>query len=257
MCERLGKTFEMAALSDEGEVDRVYGDARKTLDRSREQLQELRHRRRELLQRAGQSDLKHDAVVERIRAIEEQKQTLELELAGHRARHEALQEQVARTSAELDGHMRKAHEVTEQLRIVEALRKQRVDMTAALVAAATVPQHESIKASEALALARADLARHEQEVERHTHDQLAGLNNELRMLQTEIVGTEARLGILNERFEKVEKADLLELADQYEAIEFEITLTQESVVEATRRVAEIERQRRTLRKPTVTILGGK
>jgi chromosome segregation ATPase len=256
MCKRLGAVLAASSEPERQRLQERLEATRRARADAERRLREIHARQEQLCATAGQVTLSREAVLDMLRTAESSVRDLELRLVGLHARQDALVEQIARIGSETDKKADEDPAVAELAKIV-GLRETKLQRVLDIVKKAQATEVETADAEEAVAMARAELARQRQAVA-----QAAGLNllddlrKELFTLSAGIAEAEAERALLRARLAEAQEKKLLELADQYEReVELPLASARNALHEATKQVEEMEQQAGAYRPPSLTVLG--
>jgi hypothetical protein len=229
--------------------------ARVDLDDAKAALEAIRQVRRQLCDKAGTTNLSQETVLKKVSELQSERERLEMELVGRRARQEALEKQIAIAQKTAQVRLRD-DPVTVELEKVVSLRVQECKNAHAMHRTGAFPAVDVAAMETQLALARAELAKRRQEAAgTGGRELLAGLNTELVTLAIDIVEFEARQRAIAERLAKAR--EIVSLADEHErVVALPLRLAERDLEAAHLRIHETQRKARSLVVPTVTILAG-
>jgi hypothetical protein len=254
ICERLQQ-----ALNDLWEKERM--SVRQQLSMSEEEqaraekrLRDLQKHRHGLLE-AGQVELTPEALMDRIRQLDDERQRMDMDLLGQQARLKSLQQQIQATGERIlrestdDAVIKPLQGKIEQFREQLALVQQQYEK-------GLTSQSEVQKVRIALSEGEIQLAEARRRVAQAGGGEVLGrLNEELAMQSVAGAETEARLKYLHEQIEK--NRQLVGPADEYEMnILLEMPHAKRAYETSKLRVEELEQRIRTAVAPTVTVIGG-
>lgn len=258
ICERLEKILNEVSKPEKNKLSRQLNDAHRDSQQFASEFESLQTTRNNLCQEAGQSDLSRDSILEKSKKLENEKQLLEMELAGKKARRDAIQQQIAKVGKTKMAKPAKA----ETDRILSDMRKQEEKLRELQTVAGKSkghPEYKTIKKKidllrdqipPPLAPRRYDANKSGEVV------LLSKLNEELAMLSIETAEKQARLKFINDRLVKIK--DLLGMADKYEReVALQLPLIKKSYETATLRAQELEQHLHNFKPPQVTVIGGK
>jgi len=217
----------------------------------------IRTVQQELTEKAGQSDLSRARIENTVRDLEQMKASLELKLAGSKAREAALTDQLARVHKSVEAALQQSEVAAELQKIVE-IREREVARIRDLVNERGSSPQQLDKALEALAQARAELAHYrEQASQNQGGGVLADLNRQLIDLNVEAVETEAQLRAIQGRLADMRARGLLDLAELYEReVEMERSFAEQALRDLMSERERLTRQLRELRPPELRVIGG-
>lgn len=254
ICERLQQ-----ALNDLWEKERIsvlqqLSMSEEEQARAEKRLRDLQKHRYGLLE-AGQVELTPEAVMDRIRQLNDERQRMDMDLLGQQARLKALQQQIQATSERIlkesteDAMIKPLEEKLTELR-------KHLDTVQQQFEQGMVPQSEVQKVRIALSEGEVQLADARRRVAQTGGGEVLGrLNEELAMQSVAGAETEARLNYLHEQIEK--NRQLVRPADEYEMeILMEMPRAKRAYETSKLRVEELEQRIRTAVAPTVMVIGG-
>ncbi|MBP7935658.1 MAG: hypothetical protein KA354_13510 [Phycisphaerae bacterium] len=258
ICERLRGALTEVHRMELGRAEETMKLASKEVSIARDNLRRLQETRRALLDKARQVELTREAVVEMIRRLETEKQEVSLKYDTTRMRKEALERQIAEVGVRIK-ELRAAPEhpslVAARAKL-DALR-QKVEHIKLQVTSGVVPTSEANSAAAELAAAQAELAaRTEEMIAAQGGSHVAKLNDELGEISIQMTECMGRLDVLEKRLH--EARPLLDATDTYEVdIVLEWPLARQSYERARAFQESVERRWRSIRPPTVTVVGEK
>lgn len=257
VCRRLDSELKRHSDVEQQHLRTQVAEVRAAVGQAEQRFKELQAVRQELSAAAGQSELSRDVVSGQIQTDERQERELDQQLAGLRARRGALAEQIARIGSQAAAEVEDDPVVVELAKVVE-LREANLKRWQELVADGRAPTNEQQTAQEALALAKAELARQRQAAsQRAGGDLLAELNKELVRLTVDIAAAEAQREFIRQRLTQAREKKLLELADRYEReVRTQLAAAEQVLRDTLKRQADLESRLANYRPPTVTVLGG-
>jgi hypothetical protein len=242
-----------------GALDRrrqAVAGATEQVTQAERQLGQVQELQRKLYADAGQTDLSRAAILGDLQSMEREQQQVEMKLVGLHARQNALAEQIARIGKEIAERAEHDPVAIELQKVVElrerALQKEKERKDAGLLGS------ESTAGEEAVAMARAELAKQRQGPPQAAGASLlADLNKEVVTLAVDIAEAEAQGEYLRTRIAQAHERNLLELADRYEAeVAPQLSAAEQSLRDALARRLEAEELVARFRAVTVTVLGG-
>ncbi|HOW72668.1 MAG TPA: hypothetical protein PKY77_18875 [Phycisphaerae bacterium] len=258
ICERLRNALTEVHKMELGRTEETMKLASKEVSLARDNLRRLQETRRTLLDKARQVELTRESVVEMIRRLETEKQEVSLKYDTTRMRKEALERQIAEVGAKIK-ELRAAPEhpsLAAARAKLDALR-QKVEQIKQQVAGGLAPTSEANHAAAELAAAQAELAaRTEEMIAAQGGSHVAKLNDELGEISIQMTECMGRLEVLEKRLH--EARPLLDATDTYEVdIVLEWPLARQSYEHARAFQESVERRLRSIRPPTVTVVGEK
>ncbi|MDM8007974.1 MAG: hypothetical protein QUV05_17685, partial [Phycisphaerae bacterium] len=254
ICERLQQ-----ALNDLWEKERISVHQQLSMSeeeqaRAEKRLRDLQKHRHGLLE-AGQVELTPEALMDRIRQLDDERQRMDMDLLGQQARLKSLQQQIQATGERIlrestdDAVIKPLQGKIEQFREQLALVQQQYEK-------GLTSQSEVQKVRIALSEGEVQLAEARRRVAQAGGGEVLGrLNEELAMQSVAGAETEARLKYLHEQIEK--NRQLVGPADEYEMnILLEMPHARRAYETSKLRVEELEQRIRTAVAPTVMVIGG-
>jgi|GEM_PF-6854159 len=257
LCRRLEAELQQVGVLEQQQLRAQLTEVQAAVRQAQQRYTELQTLRQELSVAAGRTELSRHVIVEQIQADERELSALDTRLAALRARRSALTEQIAHISGQVAAHVNDDPAVIELSKVVQ-LREAHLNRWQDLVANGRAGADDAQAAEEALALARAELAKQRQLIaQRAGGELLAELNKELVTLTVDIAAAEAQRECIRHRLTQVQEMKLLELADRYEReVRSQIAAAEQVLSEALKRQAELESRLASYRPPTVIVLGG-
>lgn len=226
-------------------------EAEQALHRARAQRDQVNERRLEIIDSAGQTDVRRETVFARIRSLREILRELESQLVGSRARQRALQEQIARLTERARQSEKTDEALTELNKVVE-IRKKRLDRAEKLVEQGNAGEYELMTLREQLALGRVKAAERREALRASSGgDLIAELNADLVRLSVDTAESDARLAHAKQELAKTKA--LLPFSDRYDReIRLALPAAEQAVRDAESWVRDRQPRIRSLREPTVT-----
>lgn len=256
ICERLERALQRVGQIDRGRLEERLDEVDEELQELNERYELLRAQQRELLERAGQDDLSRARIVDTINDLEDQSQVIELALAGTRAREAALTEQIAKIGQQaIEAGENSA--VVDELREIVDIRKMELARVQKLVQTGQASESDLNGPREALARARAELARYRESVSNTAGAELlAQLNHELVSLGVDSAQQEAELVAVQKRLSAMRDRRVLELADRYEReVKLQLGLSERDLRGLAEEQYDLKQTIRNLRLPEVVVIG--
>ncbi len=255
LLERLRQAVRRA---DAGEAERM-GERLAAVDRELHEAErrfaEIRAVHQELIELAGQSDLSRARIENTMRDLEETRASLELRMAGAKARENALLQQIARIAHDIQKSVQESDVAAELQKVVE-IREKEVARLRELIAKGAASSREIEQPQEQLAHARAALAQYRESASQSAGGALlAGLNKDLVDMNIESAEMGAELARVQERLTAMHDRKLLELADRYETeVEMQRSFVERTLRELMGERDRMGRQLRDLRRPEVRVM---
>jgi len=258
IADKLRQALREATSADEELLQRRLKSVLDRVALAEKRFQDAQALVRQLREASGRADLSHERVLDEIRELEGVRRDLETDLVGVKGREEAIAAQIARISETMKS-ARQSDPVIGDFEQVVRVRQEEFDMTRKLHEAGQCSAADVNRATEQLAMARAQLAdRQHQAMEAQGGALLGNLNHMLVDLTIEAAETEARLKHATERMARIHEVGLLDLADRYEnEAGLRIELSREALVEATQLRDEIEQRLVSYELADVTVIGAK
>lgn len=256
VCRRLDGALKELGTAQRARTDQRLAAVEAELTHLRQYSEEIRQRRRELLDQAGSDDLSSARVENVTREFEDERARLELDLAGAEAREKALMEQMAKIARDVEAAVEDGGVADELAKVVQ-IREEYVKRAEALHKEGRISDAELADAQERLAQARAQhIEVREQAQERAGRDFQRQLSHELFEIGLKSAEGRARLAYIGARLDEMRARNLQELAHRYEReIHREMSVTEDAMQELTVELHDIKRQMRETRQPGVTVIG--
>jgi chromosome segregation ATPase len=188
---------------------------------------ELQARRDHVRDIAGRADVSPKDIADAVSKLEEEKQTLELNLMGKKARRDAMQTQIAKQSAAIEKKVQQDPIATELQKAVEA-REQKVDFVRRQMGQGVASASDVTDAVAAAAEAKAKLLQRRRDAAAEAGgDALEAFNRDLLTLSVDIQEIQAKLDFVQDRLKHLrgasDQTDALQRAlDQAKAAEDEL-----------------------------------
>lgn len=258
VCRRLELALRQVGELDEERLRKRLAQVEEELERMDGQYKAIRATQRELLEQAGRNDLSRGAIEVTVRQLEDNKNGVELRLAGARAREAALAEQIAKIGQQVVGAAEGSAVLAELEKVVE-IRERQLEYLKQRRESGLAPAAELDDAEEALARVRAELASvREHATETAGGGLLAGLNHKLVELSIDSAEAEATLAAVERRLAEIREKRLLELSDRYEReVELQLELSEQAVRQLTMEQYELKERIRDQQWPQVVVIGGR
>jgi len=257
VCRRLERALAQVGEVDEMRMRTRLGFVEDELKLVRDQFEKLRELQQALREQADRADLSRERIEGSIRDLEHDRASLELQLAGAKAREAALVEQIAKIGRQIDESLEKS-EVAAELQKVVGIRQKEVARVQQLVERGTAPSRELDEAQEELAHAWAALAQYRESAsEKMGGGLLEELNKQLVELAIESAENEAELRGVEAQLNEIRGRRLLQLADRYEReVQLQLRFAERAAQALTTEEDTLKRQLRSLRRPEVIVIGG-
>lgn len=254
---RLSKVMAELGASQRAILERQRAVAEDDVKETKTRLAKLQAMANAMRNEAGRSDLSRDAVIDEVRELESQLRDTEIEAASQRARRDAIAAQIAKIGETVKSNPG-GDEVAAAMHQVVELRQMQLERAEQLAKAQQAGQAEVKQAEVELAMARADLVRHMEEMaDAAGGGAMADLNQELTRMSIEGVEVEAKQKALQDRLEHIRSTHLLDLADQYEReVRVQRDVAEYMLEEALRREALADRLMRSFQPPSLVVIGG-
>ena len=222
----------------------------KQLDDATAQAQELRVKLREL---AGRADVSTQGVTAAVSRLEEEKEKLELDLLGKKARREALEKEIAEQADRLQKQAQTDPVVAELKKVVEA-RETKLKQMRQMNEAGTATQSELNDAIATVAEARAKLAERERGGaigEGGGGQMLDALNRERITLSVDLHELEARLKLVEARLPGLRSA--MDQLDALQRAEGDLNNARDAQASSTNHLRDMSRRLESADPPQVLI----
>ena len=204
---------------------------------------ELRDKRAAVRADADRADVSPKGIADATAHLEEEKQKIELDLMGKKARREAMELQIAKQSQSIEEKVKADPIVTELQKAVDA-REQKAQFVQKQMAAGVATQSESTEAIAVAADARAKLLQRRRDAAAEAGGEaLEAFNRELLTLAVDVQEFQARLKFIDARLARLAKAsdevDSLQRAqNQAQAAEHELDETTKALRQLQKQVQE-------------------
>jgi hypothetical protein len=257
VCRRLERALAQVGEVDETRMRARLADVEQELSLVHQRFEELRVSEEELREQAGRADLRRPLIEASINDLERSRASLELELAGAKAREAALAQQIAKIGRQVDESLEKS-EVAGELQKVVEIREKEVARVQQLVERGAASSHDLDKPQEELAHARAALAQYRESAsEKAGGGLLEDLNKQLVEVAIESAENEAELRSVEAQLSEIREKKLLQLADRYEReVQLQLRFAEHALQDLTTEQEVLKRQLRSLRRPEVIVIGG-
>jgi len=257
ICERLTAEIGTVLVPERERLQRQSEQTSAELERAKDRVRELQALQHELWRQAGRSDLSSKAIQDLIGGMERQRDSAEMQLVAKKARADALAEQIAKIGAEVEAALKK-DEIAGELQMVVDLRMKELSRVKTLVDKGLATDADVGAAMQSVALAKAELAKYQQELAQTAGGALlADLNSELVRLAVDTAEMQVQLAFVQSQLQEIKEKNLLELADRYEReVAFELHLAERAAEQAIMDRNELEAALRDFREPTITVIGG-
>ena len=257
-CKRLRQALVDAANSERQSLQDRLRLTTKLLGETESKIAALERGRREAAAQVGLPDPSRDRLMRLIASLDSRKQSLEMSLAGMKARQAAVAEQVANLGAQTRDRV-KDDAIAAELAKIVTIRE--VDLQNVREAKATdVATAAEVRAAEArLAEAKVKLAeRREAAKGTGRLELLDKLSNEIVTLGIDTAEKTASLKVLSQQVAKLKDPKVLDAADRYDReVKHELRTAQETRGELTGSLGRLRRQLQAARTPTLTVIGSK
>jgi chromosome segregation ATPase len=221
---------------------------------AQERMQQVQELNRQLCAKAGISDPGRAQILDDLRGMEKRQTSLEFEVEALAARRTAIESEIARVGQAIDV---RNDEIGAELRKIVQLREAQLERSKQLVASGQAPESELTGPQQALAEAKIQLLRHQEELRRAAGgEQLGQLTGELSGVTISLQEKQAESAYVSKRLAEMKAKNLLEIADLYDReVDSQLPMVRERVERARRQLDELEQRvtgaRRT---PGVTVL---
>jgi hypothetical protein len=257
VCQRLERALAAVGEVDETRVRARLADVDQELSLVHRRFEELRALEEELREQAGRADLARHRIDATSHDLGKTRASLELKLAGAKAREAALVEQIAKIGRDIDKSLKESAVAAELQKVVE-IREKEVVRVQQLVQRGVASSHDLDQPQEDLAHARAALAQYRESAsEKVGGGLLAELNKQLVEVAIESAENEAELRGVEAQLSEIRGRKLLQLADRYEReVQLQLRFAEHALQELTAEQEALKRQLRSLRRPKVIVIGG-
>lgn len=225
-------------------VERLTGSERERMEKEMERVKQrcfetaqkianLEQRRRELIRVSDTEFASGDAIRRLAEDLQSQKNALDLQLTGQKARTEAL----TRRIAELAAATREAAEndvVAAELKRVLDARLADLEMEQKRLDAGQSTQQAMMERMAQVALARVEVLRARSAAGAGLQEQLARMNGDLVTFSVEAAEAEARRAYVEAKLSDMRKSNLLDRADEADRLSEELVRLREDLTSAER-----------------------
>lgn len=258
VCERLKGALEVLGKADIAQMNEHLSEVERELGLAQQEYAGIRSIQQELLAQAGEAELDRARVENRIRDLQQKRMSIELNLAGAKAREEALTAQIAKIGRDVEAGIKSSPVAVELQRVVDG-RIKNLQRMQTLVESGHAPESEMVEAQEAVALAQAQLAQYRESAANEAGGGLlAELNKELIEMSVRTAEEEAQLRHINRQLEEIQAKGLQELADRYEReVLMQLNFNERDVRSLQDELNDLKRRTRSVRSPEIVIIGGK
>jgi chromosome segregation ATPase len=206
----------------------LVNDRDRAADRYRASLNEIQQVQGMINAHTGRVDVSPEGLRSALRSLEDQRQSLVIELAGAKARRDAIQQMVAVQSAKA-ADVAQNDPVTRELKEIVDIQQTKLDQKVREVDHGAGNKGEVLDAESALAEAQIKLAEHGRD---STSASVAGLNEKLTEMTVDEAERQATLQAVNDQLDKLggvsSRIDELELL-QSQLIDAEADLRQAEI----------------------------
>jgi len=225
-------------------------------ERFKIKLKGMQAEQQALIKEGGRGVLSRSRVQDELRSLRREKQSVELDLQGMKARSEALQEQIVKVGEQAEEIVGQDSILVELEKILD-FKKQALSRAIDLDRQAAIAKSELNKYREEVARAQIEVAQRREQIGKKAlgGDMLSQWNMELADIAIRLAEKKAHFGYLAYELANMEDNNLMELADRIEQLEMEINNARNTVYEATREVEQIRREMQRIREPKVALLG--
>lgn len=254
--DRLREALSQTADRQQKIIRQELAEVSRQVEQAREAMTKLRRERARLVKEAGVADLDRDRILSKTRKLEERRESLAVEVAGGRVGIKATQEQVARLAAKARDAAKDDPVAAELAKVVE-FRMREVSRREEAFRKGTATKAEIMEAAARVAEAKARLAeRRQQAAAGAAGSLLTDLNTGLANGSICLVRNEAELEAVTAQLKPLRDPKLLELAERYRTLGFELEMADRRFYEVLRRQSDLESQLSAARAPTVIVIGG-
>lgn len=246
-------------------VERLTGSERERMAREIDRFTERRAvalrefemremQRRELLHSAEAEFSSGDAIRRLAEDLQAQKNALDLQLTGQKARTEALTRRVAELSAATERAAESDVVAAELTRVLEAREAELEMEQKRLDAGQSTPQTLKERMAQ-VALARVEVLRARSAAGAGLQEQLARMNGDLVTLSVEAAEAEARRAYVEAKLSELRKANLLDRADEADRLSEELVRLREDLTSAERGLRAAKESIDRYSGPSVELIG--
>ncbi len=231
--------------------------------KSAERRAEMAHDRVEMLNRVVQEDhnrLLHKGIVpekldEQIAKLDSERFSLEVELAGLRASHEALMPHIASAGKELEKAKAEAFASLRPLEKAVAIRAEKAVALRSVYKRETIGLTKVLDAEAEVLMTKAELGERRRSIaEEHGGGLLESLNERAIEVEIERKSIEARLDVICKRMAQFQNDDTFKLIGSYRKNTRHLEEAQRWIKVAVDKMADLESQRSRMQLPRVQIL---
>jgi hypothetical protein len=193
-----------------GRVQRAEQSKAETEHRIKDMDQKAAHIEADIRDATGRVDASVDAIRAAVPKLEEERQSLKLQVIGKQARQDALAQTIERHAKQAEAQL-KDDEITGQLEKIVGARATHLERVRKLFEAGQAPQAEVIDAETAIAEARTRILERREAVKQSAGggELLGKLNQELAMLSIDVAEAEAKLSAIEKLLQKYGQAQPL------------------------------------------------
>jgi len=186
------------------------------------------------------------------RGLAHQVRTLELELAGFKARQEAIENQISIIRSQAQKRLAE-DTVTQELEKLVEVSVRSLQQVERLVESGRASEVEVARLREDLARASIELARRREELSRSAGGgQIEQFNDELSRLEIDMAEKRAQSDMLRKQLEEIRQE--IASAATFDPQTARLRIACEAMDAAEQRIADLKRRLMSLREPTVTII---
>jgi hypothetical protein len=248
----------LTAIADPGseQKKRQLEEARKLANDTHHEMLQLRvSLRRQRLELAAKG-MAPEALEDQLHRSKQEQMSLDVELAGLRARREAVIKHMEECRKDMANDQERPDGELAELRRVLGAREEQLEKVMAAFKAGRLPDSEVSEARARIAELRAQIARRREAKE---HDSargelLTGLTRQLMEIEIETAGAEARLAKINEAAARCHSKKLMESLQTLEALEHGLDSAGQFRERALDKVARLEEQMERFREPKVKLV---
>ena len=223
--------------------------AAQQLDQATMEAKELRAKLRDL---AGRADVSTQGITAAVSRLEEEKEKLELDLLGKKARREALEKEIAEQAATLQKQT-DSDPVARELKTIVEVRTAKLDNLKKLVDSGQASQGELNDAIASVAEARAKLAERQRGggAIAGGGETLEALNRERVNLSVDLRELEARLEFVSKRLPSLRAT--MDKLDELQRAEGNLNSARATLESSTNRFRDVQRRLETADSPQVLV----
>jgi DNA repair exonuclease SbcCD ATPase subunit len=212
------------------QLDQANRELTRANDQYQELLARLENSRAKIREQSGAIDVSPATIRQLLSSLQNQYESVQIDLTAKAARRDALAEQIAKYSKEMEEKI-KDDQVAAELEKIVAIRQQDLEVKKKMYDAATVAQSEVNSAISAIAEAKAKLLeRREAATAAAGGDILPAWNRELMNLSVDLAELRARDDAISKRMSQFKDVD--RLLNEYEQAQQQLAIVTKSLAAA-------------------------